>query len=921
MNGSSSWRLAFALILGVVVLGMEADTARAQGPRIRLGGPGLRTMQRDQDKAAEHDMPIEQGVPVEQPEAQPIEQKAADKSPVAESYRKGSEALEKGETEAAIKLLTRAIQLDSKYAPAYCDRGLAWAMKGELDKAVADLSTAIQLAPTGGRSYFNRGSTYFQKGEYDKAIADYTDAIRLHPDYAEAYRDRGYVRTLKGNLEQALADLDLAIRLNAKDPSAYVSRGKTYGEMSDWESAIADYDEAIALDAKDAGAWCDRGNARAMKGDFDAALADVEQSLKLTPNEPSYRFTRGFVYLKKGNLDKALADFDEVLRAEPKFGDAYRERGHCLVIKGEFDKALGDLNEAIKLGPEDDAAFFYRGYACALKGDFDKALPDYDQAIKLDANFAEAYFNRALAYAAKNNLEKALADYKEVIGLDPRSPDAYKDWGRDEDKGRRTKTVEQLEQTLAKAKPDAQKHFQQGVALHKAGTLDKALAEYDAALGLYPRYTEVYYNRGLGYRQKDDLANAIADYSRAIRLNPKYIPAYANRGYVYYQQGRVNKALADYDKILELDPDNTDAKKSRNIILSQKTSEAKMSISKESLGKTPEGAEVDQYTLSNANGLRVKIMTYGATITSVEVPDRNGKSENITLHRDSLADYLKGHPFFGSTVGRYANRIAKGKFTLDGKQYTLVTNDGPNHLHGGRKGFDKVVWKAEPVETDASVGVVFSYQSADGEEGYPGALSVRVTYSLTNDNELKMAYWAKTDKPTVLNLTNHTYWNLDGGAGDVLGHELTIQADRYLPVDAGLIPLGALQGVKDTPMDFRQPHAIGARINQVEGGYDHCYVLNKEQDKKELGLAARVVSPKSGRVMEVSTTQPAIQFYSANFLDGTLSAGGKTYGKHFALCLETQHYPDSPNQPAFPSTVLKPGEEYEQLTVHKFSAK
>ncbi len=580
------------------------------------------------------------------------------------------------------------------------------------------------------------------------------------------------------------------------------------------------------------------------------------------------------------------------------------------------------MNEAIKLVPEDDAAFFYRGYAQALKGDFDKALADYDQAIKLDANYAEAYFNRAVVYAAKNDMDKALADYKEVIGLDPRTAEAYKDWGRAEDKGPRAKMVEQLEQTLAKGKPEAQKHFQQGATLHKEGELDKALAEYDQALASYPRYTEVYYNRGLAYRQKDELAKALGDYSCAIRLDPKYIPAYANRGYVYYKQGRVNKALADFEKILELDPGNADAKKSREIILSQKTSEAKMSISKQSWGKTPEGAEVDLYTLGNVNGLRVKIMTYGATITSVEVPDRNGKSENVTLHLDSLADYLKGHPFFGSTVGRYANRIAKGRFSLAGKPYTLAVNNGPNHLHGGLKGFDKVVWKAEPVETDASVGVVFSYASADGEEGYPGALSVRVTYSLTNDNELKMAYWAKTDKPTVLNLTNHTYWNLgDGGASDVLGHELTLNADRYLPVDAGLIPLGELKSVRGTPMDFLQPNTIGARIDKVEGGYDHCYVLNKERGEKGLSLAARAVAPKSGRVMEVYTTQPAIQFYTGNFLDGTLHAGDKTYGQHFGFCLETQHYPDSPNQPTFPSTVLKPGEQYEQLTVYKFSVK
>jgi aldose 1-epimerase len=353
----------------------------------------------------------------------------------------------------------------------------------------------------------------------------------------------------------------------------------------------------------------------------------------------------------------------------------------------------------------------------------------------------------------------------------------------------------------------------------------------------------------------------------------------------------------------------------------KETSEAKMDIKKDSIGKTPEGTEVDQYTLTNANGLRVKIMTYGATITSVETPDRDGKVENITLSLDSLADYFKEFPYLGSTVGRYANRIAKGKFSLDGKQYTLAVNNGPNHLHGGIKGFDKVVWKAEPVETGDSVGVKFSYVSADGEEGYPGKLSAQVTYSLTNDNQLKMDYLATTDQPTVVNLTNHNYWNLSGGgSGDILGEEVVLNADRYLPVDSTLIPLGTLKDVKGTPMDFTAPHGIGERIDEVEGGYDHCYVLNRK-DEKDLSLAARVVDPKSGRVMEIFTTQPAIQFYTGNFLDGTLKGGGKPYEKHFGFCLETQHYPDSPNQPDFPSTVLKPGEKYEQSTVHKFSVK
>ena len=353
----------------------------------------------------------------------------------------------------------------------------------------------------------------------------------------------------------------------------------------------------------------------------------------------------------------------------------------------------------------------------------------------------------------------------------------------------------------------------------------------------------------------------------------------------------------------------------------KQNSEAKMGIKKDSIGKTPDGTEVDQYTLTNANGLRVKIMTFGATITSVETPDRDGKVENITLSLDSLADYFKEFPYLGSTVGRYANRIAKGKFSLDGKEYTLAVNNGPNHLHGGIKGFDKVVWKAEPVETGDSVGVKFSYVSADGEEGYPGKLSAQVTYSLTNDNQLKMDYAATTDKTTVVNLTNHTYWNLSGGgSGDILGEALVLNADKYLPVDSTLIPLGTPKDVKGTPMDFTAPHAIGERIDEVEGGYDHCYVLN-QKDAKELSLAAHVVDPKSGRVMDIFTTQPAIQFYTGNFLDGTLKGKGKPYEKHFGFCLETQHYPDSPNQPGFPSTVLKPGEKYEQSTVHKFSVK
>ncbi len=346
--------------------------------------------------------------------------------------------------------------------------------------------------------------------------------------------------------------------------------------------------------------------------------------------------------------------------------------------------------------------------------------------------------------------------------------------------------------------------------------------------------------------------------------------------------------------------------------------EKKMSVERQTYGNMPDGIEVEQYTLTNAHGLKVKVITFGAMITSVELPDRDGKFANVTLYRDSLKDYLAGHPYFGCVVGRYGNRIGKGKFALDGTECTLTLNDGANHLHGGTKGFDKYVWKAKPVRGDGFVGVSLSHVSPDGDQGYPGELTATVTYSLSDDNQLKMEYTATTDKPTVVNLTNHAYWNLAGaGSGDVLAHELTLNADRFLPVDDGLIPLGELRPVKDTPMNFTQPKTIGSRIDKVEGGYDLCYVLNRKEGEK-MSLAARVAEPKSGRVMEIYTTQPAIQFYTGNFLDGTVSGGGVDYQKHYALCLETQHYPDSPNQPEFPSTVLRPAQTYHEVTVHKF---
>lgn len=342
-------------------------------------------------------------------------------------------------------------------------------------------------------------------------------------------------------------------------------------------------------------------------------------------------------------------------------------------------------------------------------------------------------------------------------------------------------------------------------------------------------------------------------------------------------------------------------------------------------GKTNEGQEVSIHTLTNLNGMRVKLISYGATLIGVETPDRGGKNANITLGFPNLEGYLQRHPYFGSTVGRYANRIAGGKFTLDGKTYTLATNNGPNHLHGGLKGFDAVLWKAEPVTSvvpDEWVGVKFSYTSVDGEEGYPGKLDVTVTYTLSNANALRIDYAATTDKPTVLTLTNHSYWNLGGArSGDILRHDLTLTADKYLPIDETSIPTGELANVAGTPFDFRESHSIGERIGTLKQephktkGYDHCFVLRGQQGKLE--LAARVVEPVSGRVMEVFTTEPGVQLYCGNFLGGGASEGG--FKQHEGFCLETQHYPDSPNRPEFPSCVLRPGKAYQSTTLHRFS--
>jgi len=347
-----------------------------------------------------------------------------------------------------------------------------------------------------------------------------------------------------------------------------------------------------------------------------------------------------------------------------------------------------------------------------------------------------------------------------------------------------------------------------------------------------------------------------------------------------------------------------------------------MSVQTETFGQMPDGKQVDLYTLTNPNGLRARITNYGATLVSLEAPDRDGNLTDITLGFDTLDGYLQEHPYFGVIVGRYANRIGKGKFMLEGVEYKLATNNGPNHLHGGIKGFDKMVWKLEDIKAEGDEAfVMLSYLSADGEEGYPGNLSCTVTYTLTKDNELKISYEAETDKTTVVNLTNHTYWNLAGqGNGDVLGHEVMLNADKYTPVDKDLIPTGEIKPVKNSPMDFTKPMAIGSRIDQVPGGYDHNYVLNSGGGS--LASAAKVYEPTSGRVLEIHTAEPGIQLYTGNFLDGSLTGkSGKVYKKHYAFCLETQHFPDSPNKPDFPSVVLKPGQKYSTVTVHKFSAK
>ncbi|WP_210520030.1 aldose epimerase family protein [Hymenobacter terricola] len=342
-------------------------------------------------------------------------------------------------------------------------------------------------------------------------------------------------------------------------------------------------------------------------------------------------------------------------------------------------------------------------------------------------------------------------------------------------------------------------------------------------------------------------------------------------------------------------------------------------------GKTTDGTEVQLFTLRNANGVTATITNYAGTLTSLLVPDKNGKLGDVILGFDDVSGYTspafrKANPYFGALIGRYGNRIKGGKFTIDGKAYQVGVNNGVNSLHGGKIGYDQVIWQAEPGTSADGQTLTLKYLSKDGEEGYPGNLNVTVVYTLTNDNALKIDYTATTDKATPINLTNHAYFNLNHGAGkDILGHEVTIPADRYTVVDAGLIPTGELKPVKGTPFDFTAPHAIGERIAQVPGGYDHNWVLNTATGQHS---AATVYEPVTGRTLEVTTDQPGIQFYTGNFLDGSLKGkGGTVYGKHAGFCLETQHFPDSPNEPRFPNTILKPGETFHSTSTYTFGVR
>ena len=357
------------------------------------------------------------------------------------------------------------------------------------------------------------------------------------------------------------------------------------------------------------------------------------------------------------------------------------------------------------------------------------------------------------------------------------------------------------------------------------------------------------------------------------------------------------------------------------------TAEAKSKMQKQAFGKIQDGQSVDLYTLTNKYGMAVAISNFGGTLVSLKVPDRDGKLGDVVLGYDNPADYENGKAYFGGTIGRYGNRIAHGKFTLDGVVYSLPLNDGPNTLHGGVRGFNKHVWIARDVSSSAGEALELTYVSRDGEEGFPGTLTVKVVYTLfADENAVKIEYTATTDKDTVLNLTNHSYFNLSGqGNGDILQHQLKLYASQFTPVDVTLIPTGKLQDVQNTPFDFLQPIAIGQRINMNDEqlkfgrGYDHNWVLDKKSPNT-MSLAARAYDPQSGRVLEVSTTEPGVQFYSGNFLDGTVHGkDGKVYAYRSAFCLETQHFPDSPNQKNFPSTELKPGQTLHSTSIYKFT--
>ncbi|MEO9476697.1 MAG: aldose epimerase family protein [Cyclobacteriaceae bacterium] len=362
------------------------------------------------------------------------------------------------------------------------------------------------------------------------------------------------------------------------------------------------------------------------------------------------------------------------------------------------------------------------------------------------------------------------------------------------------------------------------------------------------------------------------------------------------------------------------------IIVACNTSENEIAkITRAPFGSMPDGTEVEVYKMTNTAGMSVKVITYGGIITSLTAPDKDGNYEDVVLGYNKLEGYLEASPFFGAIIGRYGNRIADGKFTLDSAEYTLATNNGKNHLHGGDIGFDKVIWSIRPIDVEEGVALELTYTSADMEEGYPGNLDVKVIYTLSNDNSITFDYSAITDKKTILNLTQHSYFNLSGMTSDILGHDLVINAPAFLPVDSTLIPTGELRPVDGTPFDFTQGKVIGDDINAENqqivfgGGFDHCWVLAEKED--EMALAATLAEPSSGRVMSVYTTEPAVQFYSGNFLDGMIAGKkGVTYAHRWGLCLETQHYPDSPNQPEFPSVILEPGETYKTSSRYVFSS-